>query len=305
MTQDDFITLDVVSFEALALEQSPLLFTPPLIERSSNPSTFEYAWRLLTFLFPFKDPANLPPLPKATLSQHRDILDRYCEEAEHLAESQYLNGDSEVRINIQGGTAESIESSFPSKEITRGFQVAFRQFYSPKERAAFINVHKVIAASAKNQWAGTDQWDQFLLWRKAHAKLLSKTLKVLVGEKLFPNAPDLIPDNDPPFPQQIISAYLYGDLIHYGTQAQDLSALRKTPFDRAWSEFRLADAVFGLAHLYIGFSGAIRAILADDDPERDTPARHSHRPQAHQADLDPTVPRVVGKFPAGGRMRNV
>ncbi|MEU4480789.1 hypothetical protein AB0F68_22450 [Micromonospora sp. NPDC023966] len=160
-----------VSDEVEAYRQSGgLSFRPPLIERSPDPAGFEYWWRLLTFLFPFKDPASFPALPKQLLAPHRDILDRYCDEAVHLAESQYLNGNSEVRITVKNqGAVENIESSFPPKEIARGFQVTFRQFYSNKERAAFVNVRNAIAGVAKTQWdSSSEEWEQLALWGKAH-----------------------------------------------------------------------------------------------------------------------------------------
>lgn len=256
-----------VSDEAEAYRRSGgLSFRPPLIERSPDPAGFLYAWRMLTFLFPFKDPASFPTLPKQLLAPHRDILDRYCDEAEHLAESQYLNGDSEVRITVKDqGAVENIESAFPPKEISRGFQVTFRQFYSNKERAAFVNVRNVIAAAAKKEWDNaSEEWEQLALWGKAHNKLLGKSLKDLAEKKLYPQS-DLIANEVLPPPQPLISAYFYGDGIHYDrAHAQDLSALRKTPFHHAWSELRLGEAVFGLAHLYIGFSGVVRAVVGDD-----------------------------------------
>ncbi|MGW3806652.1 hypothetical protein [Micromonospora sp. NPDC005113] len=239
-----------MSFEVEASRQSPLLFQPPLIDRAPQPDAFEYVWRLLTFVFPFKDPARLPPLLESSLAPHREILNRYCQEAGHLAESQYLSGPAEVRISFEHGAVESIESSFQSKEITRGFGVTFRQFYSTQERAAFVKVHNVIAGIAKTEWGEGEEWDQLMLWRAAHAKLQGRPLKVLVGQKLWPQSTEQIADDYPPYPQQLISAYFYGDLIHYGDKAQDLSALRGTPFDAAWSEWRLGEAVSGLAHLY-------------------------------------------------------
>ncbi|MFF0879024.1 hypothetical protein [Micromonospora aurantiaca (nom. illeg.)] len=217
---------------------------------------------MLTFLFPFKDPASFPALPKQLLAPHRDILDRYCDEAEHLAESQYLNADSEVRITVKNqGAVENIESAFPPKEISRGFQVTFRQFYSKNERAAFVNVRNVIAAAAKKEWNNaSEEWEQLALWGKAQNKLLGNSLKDLTQRKLYPHSELITNENFPP-PQPLISAFFYGDGIHYDrTHARALSALRQTPFDNAWSELRLGEAVFGLAHLYIGFSGVVRAV---------------------------------------------
>jgi hypothetical protein len=50
-------------------------------------------------------------------------------------------------------------------------------------------------------------------------------------------------------------------LIHWDRQRDELNALTSTPFDEAWQRYRFEEAVAGLAHLYIGFAGVVRAVL--------------------------------------------
>jgi hypothetical protein len=151
-----------------------------------------------------------------------------------------------------------------TNEIARGFAVTFRQFYEQGERASFQSVHGLLAQVAGEAWdeAGND-WEQLKLWRKAHGQLRAAPLRVLVGRKLSQETGSTEPvaDDHPPFPQELVSLYQYGDLLHWGRQRADLSALTATRFDEAWQRHRFHEAVAGLAHLYIGFSGVVRAVL--------------------------------------------
>ncbi|GGN80125.1 hypothetical protein GCM10010112_55260 [Actinoplanes lobatus] len=164
-----------------------------------------------------------------------------------------------------GTQEETLTTDFVSREVTRGFAVAFRQLYEPGESASFLKAYNAVARQARPQWGDDENWQALAQWRAAHGKLRAKPLKVLSSEKLFPDRGAIgVPGDGPPYPEEIISTYNYGDLIHWGSKRQELSALGRTEFDSAWNQLRFLEAVGGLSHLYIGFGGVVANILAED-----------------------------------------
>jgi hypothetical protein len=247
--------LHAVSLDAIAVRGTLLPFPPPLIELASNKQGFKEIWQMLAFLYPFKEPESLPQLPEPALAQHREILDRYCEKAKALAQSTYLNASREIHVSPKTG---DVQADAPPQDALTGFLTIFRQFYSNDEPAAFLKVHDVLVKAVVKTFGKGDVFDELMLWRKANAQLRGHSLKVLVVRQAWPDKTK-IADDYPPYPEQLISSFMYGDYIHFGDKRNELSALRSTPWDHAWSEWRLADAIGPLAHLYIGFSGIVRA----------------------------------------------
>jgi hypothetical protein len=60
-------------------------------------------------------------------------------------------------------------------------------------------------------------------------------------------------------PEQLISAYQCGDLIHWGDKRSVLEAAAADPFESAWQRMLFLHAVGGLAHLYLGFAVLVQA----------------------------------------------
>ncbi len=61
-------------------------------------------------------------------------------------------------------------------------------------------------------------------------------------------------------PQQVISAYQYGDLIHWGDDSK-LIAVASDLFLQVRQQMEFLEAVTGLIHVYLGFSLLVRAAL--------------------------------------------
>ena len=66
-------------------------------------------------------------------------------------------------------------------------------------------------------------------------------------------------------PVQVISAYQYGDLIHWDDDSK-LVAVANDPLLHARRRIDFLEAVVGLAHVYLGFSLVVQAALGGGSP---------------------------------------
>jgi hypothetical protein len=263
------ISVQARSFEWLATSTTKLGFPAPLASRAPDPDGFEFWWKMLEFVFALPTPEAFPPLSKPPKEGDREILERFIHTAEELSESSILSGRNEMTVNIDdGGLAESVETQFATSEITRGFTTLLRQMHSKEKSdpARFVRVHEILKTTTER--AKDDQTDERLeqldAWKKARANLLQANLKVLVGQKLRAEGrmPAGIPGEGGMSPQTLISAYQYGDLIHWGPQRDKLEAVKNDPFEDAMQRMSFLDAAAGLSHVYMGFSLVVRSALA-------------------------------------------
>lgn len=272
------ITVHARSFESLAVDATRLRFDPPLAERGANPDGFEFWWKMLEFVFSLPDPATFPPLTRPPHVKERDKLERFAITAGELAQSTLLSADDSVTVHPdEKNDEERVETSFTSKEALRGFVVLFRQVHSTEKSdpASFVRVRQTLKQT--NERAGDDHTEernrQIDAWAQARGRLLTENLKVLVGQKLRDGGqwPGPIPGEGELSPQQLISGYQYGDLIHWGHGRETVEAVAKDPFRAAWQQMAFLEAVTGLAHLYIGFSVLVSAALSGSCfPSRET-----------------------------------
>jgi hypothetical protein len=258
------------SFEWLATSTTTLKFPAPLSHLAPNPEGFEFWWKMLEFVFSLPSPATFPALPVTSKKADLDVLIRYTQAAEELAQSELLSGRNEVTVHVpdESNERERVEAAFSSNEITRGFTVLFRQFHSKEKAdpARFVRVHEILrqANDAAGDTQVVERKRQLDAWRKARASLLQENLKVRVGQKLRDERrmPSGIPGEGQMSPTSLITAYQYGDLIHWGKQRSRLAVVRGDPFQEAHQRMSFLEAVTGLAHIYIGFSLVVRSALA-------------------------------------------
>jgi len=273
------VTLRATSFESMAL-QRPLAFLPPLASRSSNPEGFEFYWRLLQYVFELPDPSGFPPLLASPAPDEARSIGRYCSAAQELAESALISSSAEFAVHVtrrpDGTFDEEVESRFyPSKEITRGFSVLFRQFYSDDDQAASFQAMQRILRRLNDTLKDDDHEDRLKYlkaWGRAQGRLRGYSVKVLVRKQLSDNGRwtmdyglwtmEKVPGEDGIPPERLIKMYNYGDLIHWGKEAEATEAVslwQADPFLGPYQQLNFLEAVTGLAHIYMGFSLLIRA----------------------------------------------
>jgi hypothetical protein len=269
MARPRSIPVNARSFETLATDGATLRFPAPLAERGTNSAGFEFWWKMLDFVFELADPATFPPLPTPPAGRDAAILTRYTSAAEDMAESALLSADERFTVHIPDDDdkegVERIETYFASNEVTRGFTTLFRQFDANKEPAGFSQVQRALrrADELAADEPSNERLSQLKVWGKACSRLHADSLKVLVGKKLRDQGrwPGKIPGETGPSPTRLISAYQYGDLIHWGDHAEFL-AIARDPFEQAYQRMAFLEAVVGLTHVYLGFSVLVKAAPA-------------------------------------------
>jgi hypothetical protein len=266
------ITVHARSFESLATDTTELRFPPPLADRGSNPSGFEFWWKMMEFVFALPPPDTFPPFPKPPREQEREVLERFVRAAEELAESSLLSSSDSVTVHVpdEPDGVERIEASFQSNEITRGFVVLFRQLHTSEKSdpARFIRVREILKQI--NARAGDSHVEernrQIDAWSQARGRLLGENLRVRVGQKLSDEGrwpADGIPGEGGLSPQALITGYQYGDLIHWGYGRDVVEAVANNPFRQAWQRMAFLEAVTGLSHVYLGFSLVLVKALSE------------------------------------------
>lgn len=235
-------------------------WAPPLIERSPRPKALYLNWRALQVVFPdLADPRSFALLPTWPSDDDRELYDRYIAAAEELAESELLCGDDSMRVRWDRESGESVEASFTSKEITRGFATLLRQFDSKDEDASFQRVSGRLRRAAAN--AGDASINvrcaQIDAWRTAQGVLHGTELSRL-GRRAV--APALEYGNEHP-PTYYLSLFNYGDLIHWGSKRDVHAKSQDDDHTRAHDRMAFLEAASGLSLLYLGFSELIRTSI--------------------------------------------
>jgi hypothetical protein len=238
---------------------------PPLLEHSTNPAGFNFAWRMLHYVFGLSDPRNFPPLPEPLDEDSRARLERFVEAAKELAESAVLNGSQRVTIDFsrETGVEQVTTEAFASKELMRGFSALFRQFDGEGEEASFLLVSGRLyrAAATSSDENRERRLSELTAWRKARGRLHGRDLKGLVAEKLSREGRFGGDPLEKPAPAFLFSAYNYGDYLHWGEKRALIEDWRKEPFVDATRQMDFLEAASGLAHLYLGFGVLVRAAL--------------------------------------------
>lgn len=256
MTGDREVTLRAVSYESLAL--STVVPYPLPLAKFGDESAFSYWWRLLYFAFELSSPFDFPP-PVGFVDG--DFLHRYCDAAREMAGSACLAHPSRVSIEAhrdEAGTwVEMVSSDFPSSEVVRGFIALFRQFYSSGELASFAKVRNALVISAKeaSDIDASRRFGELKAWGRAHSRLLAYNVLELVGQRLIREGrfdEGSIPSGGKP--REIISAFAYGDQLHWGDQREVVSRWEADQFFGPWNRMHLIEITAGLAYFYMGFA---------------------------------------------------
>jgi hypothetical protein len=270
MGQPGTVKITAKSFEWLAVSTTKLPYPHPLSEKAPNPEGFAFWWTMMETVFELPNPAEFPPFSLPPKTADRQVLERFIHAAEEISQSQLLSEGGGMTVNFTPDGIENVETDFVTSEITRGFTTLLRQMHSNEKSdpARFVRVLEILKQTnerGKDELMG--ERDRLLgLWRKARASLLQETLKVRVGQKLRDQGrmPPGIPGEGGMSPQTLITAYQYGDLIHWGHPRSVIEDIADDPFESAHQQMNFMEAVSGLAHLYMGFSVLVKAALREE-----------------------------------------
>ena len=255
------------------LQARQLGFSPPFIEAALEHSTFEFWWRLLDYVFGLADPRAFGSLPSSLLTdEEREVLTRFASTTKDLAASSILNalgGGLFVRLEDQSDV-EHVTADFGAKDAQLGFTGLLRQCDSPQESASFKRACDTLwkATGRLGEPADRESRQQALVqWRRAIGHAHAKSIDQLLRDKLVSEeGMGVLEFDEPDSPQFLLSAFSYGDLIHWGEKRPVLAAWDKDEFLSAERRSAFLAAAAGLAHLYIGFGQLAHSALGDVQP---------------------------------------
>lgn len=243
------------------------MWTPVLQDKMQDPGAAAVVWRRLSVAFSLADPRSARPASSDNWSpgEHGSFA-RYMGHAEDLAASSLLSANDSITVRIGDEDGEvTVEETTSAKDITVGFMTMFRQMYAKDEPASFKTVHGLLMRELKQDNAHKAV---LVAWSKAEAQLRMYSLEHLVLQglarrELIPIAAaeenPAHPDFNKP-PQELLSMYFYGDMIHWGNKRDLLLASKQDSFTGAKERLDAVQAAIDLAQLYIGFSAVVGAI---------------------------------------------
>lgn len=263
------------SFHILA-NDTVLTFSPPMIDVAQNPDGFVYHWKQLQRVFNLPDPAAFPPLGGNVLrAEGRELVERYVDSAKGLAASSLIGTNAKVQLSPDSeGKPRITISDFPTREVVSGFSVMFRQLYSTEEPTHLNNVAKVVglANEQANDGATAERRLRMKAWTAAHRRLQGYSLDTLLGlqlEKEGKWASCMTPRLHDLNPQQLISIYLNGDLVHWDAEKRrHLAAFRGEDEIGTARELDYLKVIITISHIFIGFAVLVQAATSGHLMER-------------------------------------
>ncbi len=270
MTTGDGTNIEFQGFshEAYVMGEE-LDFDPPMIELAVNPDGFAYFWKQIQKIFKLPNPNMFPPLRQGTLPEEDRVrVYRYLQTTRDLASSSFLGNQAEVRLSIDRTGTRSVEAvNFPSREVFVGFPTLFRQVYSENEPASFERIFRIVGrvnVAIADSFTERRQCE-LKQWKMAQNKLKGQSLSQLLGLQLetegswdsayTPRLHDLNP-------QQLISLYFSGDIMHWGDNRGQLAAFKGDRDISAAREIDYMSALAAITHIYLGFSVVIQSAFS-------------------------------------------
>ena len=253
--------------------RKPLRFPVPRFDDAIAEDGFEFYWAQLQAIFDFADPSTFPVLSTKPSGHDLRALERFASKSRDLATSTVLNADGGVSIAIaDDGQSEEVTSNLPAPDAIAGFAAIFRQFHAD-ERAGFKTVSGILMRLAReeNDEHAEHRVDELKLWARAVGRLKGKSVERLVHEHLAAEGlfPALPPEEaahypDLEVPEQAISAYFYGEHLHWGDKSIILDQRAEDPVNEALFLLGFLTAALGLSHVYIGYGVLIDAAIGKD-----------------------------------------
>ena len=200
------------------------------------------------------------------------LLRRYCETTDVVTQSKQLGAANYISVHVtrdpESDTfSEEVNTKFAPPDLTAGFGAYFRQLYADGEPASFLKASGVMFKAVRRS-PSPGQDAELREWRTMERALRAKPLQQRILERLHEAGewPPLDASDYAAFsnhvPERLISEYLYGDHLHSDRHA-DLLEERKRGSKVIDATLRMAfmEAMFALAHVYIGFAQLVHAGL--------------------------------------------
>jgi hypothetical protein len=191
---------------------------------------------------------------------------RYVQSAERLAATTVLNAGGTMRIDLLTG---KVDKSLPADDATLGFAALLRQCFKDSEEASFDRVRKALARGAHT--AVVDEASEVLArWKTTHQTLQRKHLRALLRQLAVdagytPSGGEdggrRAGSHEDITPRELIEAFLYGDMLHWGEGRDRLQEWAATERGAAEMEFEMRTDAHALGHFYAAFASVVRRCL--------------------------------------------
>lgn len=273
MTMNSGRTLSISAepLHAQLVRRTVLDFPPPLAELSPSPDRFRNEWVLLQGVFELPPPSSIPALDVA--AEDQEPLLRFIATCEELAGYRIWSSPTYYEINFASGMTFEL----PPREEVQAALTQFRQLFFPDEKASFRVVNGILGkyAHAADDKDASARRASLKSWHAAHGRLRADAIEHLADCKIALELRQ--PPPEPNFgqevsPEQLISEYAYGDLIHWGSKREALHTFSSVPMLSQMREFSFITALAQLSHFYFGYSQVCRQFVL---PTRSGPDRRS------------------------------
>lgn len=255
------------------LSGRPLLFTPPMRHEGSSPEAFSFHWRQMDYVFGLPDPHTFPRLPADLDPGEFEAVQRYIATARDLARSAVLNAiDEGMHVDIENDTdIEHVALRLAERDRQVGFAALLRHCDSTSEPASFGRVASILwkAAEVGGVKDGDEEATAAALgtlkdWRRAVGRLHMRSLNQLLRDRLAADEQfAILAFEEEHSPEQLLSVYDYGDLLHWDSKREILAAWQDDEYRSGERRLTFLACACALAHAYIGF--AVLAAAAIDE----------------------------------------
>jgi hypothetical protein len=254
--EGDTVRVTVTEPEGLIANEA-LKFEPPMAEHAINASAFEFFWRILGYVLDVDDPRDFPALRKPLSSDEEAFVLRYISVARALAQSAVVNDAQGFTYHLTSiKDIGDVQERFSRIDAQAGLAALLRQCEAQDEPARFDQVYRILkdGTDDPSDIARDARLARLQSWATARKLLRARSLNQLMRDKLVRERGYTELDyRESHSPAYLLSAYNYGDLIHWGDKR---SLVEEWQTDaRSEHEQRLAflDAATALAHIHIGF----------------------------------------------------
>jgi hypothetical protein len=225
-------------------------------------------WQRLKLVFDLDSPDEIgdDAVVVPADSDELRVFQRYVRAASDLEASSVLQPDADFGYTVtfdDDGEDVEVDRRHPPAEIVRGLAVTFRQFYAD-EPASFQTVLGRLFAKANPALEPV-----LRRWGAAAGSLRGRFFEDAVKDYLvkrgdFPDGLKVVrPDRNP---EQIISAYFYGEHIHWDAEkAEQIEEWARDEFTQAHFELLFLQAVTPLAMVYRKFADVVERVALDPD----------------------------------------
>jgi len=254
--------------------ESPRQVPPGQVDHEIFGRRFQH----LGYVFDLPPGSTFPMLPRSVGEEDARLLRRYVSTTQELAGSSALNQRGVgYKVEFEPSGMASVDSSLPSAESVRAVAVLFRQLYANEEPASYERISGLLRKHVEGDHDDEAPIRRATLdaWREAQAKLRAHWLERLVirkGQELGRIPPEVAHQQEPYSPEQVLSAYFYGEHIHWDRRSVQVEAWAKNPLDDARHRLLFLQAIGQLSSLYIGFAALVVTATPWDDVLEARPA---------------------------------